>query len=130
MPVTCRNRKRHADDAPAVHDSVDAVRACFLAEQIWTCDWQVPARNDEDGEDYAVDCGGLAWFLPDDRGYTCEYGHEHIHAEVRRRERWDYAADPQEAGLLAGRGIQPVAMNGGGIDIDPQAMRYAASLPG
>ena len=78
----------------------------------------------------AAECGGLAWFLPEDRGYTCEYGHDHIYAEVRHHEGWDYAADPEEVGLLAGRGIQPVAMNGGGIEIDAQAMRYAASLPG
>lgn len=130
MPVTCGNRERHCDGEPAPHASVEAVRACFLAQQIWTCDWHVPVRNDEDGEEYAVECGGMAWFLPDDRGYTCEYGHEHIDAEVRRRERWDYVADSQEAGLLAGRGVHPVAMNGGGIDIDLQALHYAISLPG
>lgn len=104
--------------------------ACCLAKQIWVCDWHVPFRNDEDGEEYAIECGGLAWYLPDDRGYTCEHGHDHVYAEVRRREGWDHAADREEAGLLAGCGIRPVAMNGGGIDIDLEAMRYAASLPG
>lgn len=130
MPVNCGNRNRHAAGEPITHASVDAVRACFLAEQTWVCEWLVPLMNPEDGETVAVDCGGLAWFLPEDRGYTCEYGHDHIYAEVRHREGWDYAADPEEAGLLAGRGIQPVAMNGGGIDIDAGARSYAASLPG
>ncbi|MGW4528857.1 hypothetical protein [Amycolatopsis sp. NPDC004378] len=130
MPVNCGNRRRHADGEPAAHASADAVRACFLAEETWTCDWLTAHTNPEDGEQYTVECGGLAWFLPEGRGHTCEHGHDHIYAEVRHREGWDYAADPDEAGLLAGRGIQPVAMNGGGIAIDDGARRYAASLPG
>lgn len=130
MPVNCGNHSRHADGGPATHASVDAVRACYLAEETWVCNWLVALVNPEDGEECAAECGGLAWFLPDDRGYTCEHGHDHVNDEVRQREGWDYAADPGEAGLLAGRGIQPVAMDGGGIDVDVDAMHYAAGLPG
>ncbi|HET6286473.1 MAG TPA: hypothetical protein VFG15_06950 [Amycolatopsis sp.] len=130
MPVTCGNRRRHPDRETATHATVAAVRACYLAREIWPCGWQTGRVNPEDGEQYVVECDGLTWYLPDDRGYACEHGHTHIYAEVRQLEGWDYAADPEEAGLLAGRGIQPAAMNGGGIDIDHQAMRYAMSLPG
>lgn len=124
----CGNRARHTDGEPVAHTSIDAVRACHLAEEVWACEWLVPRFNHEDGEQYTVECGGLSWHLPENRGYTCEHGHDHIYDEVRRRERWDYAADEDEAGLLAGRGIHPAAMNGGPIDINPDAMRYAASL--
>ncbi|GAA2679024.1 MULTISPECIES: hypothetical protein [Actinosynnema] len=127
MPV-CGNRSRHTDGKPVVHASVDAVRACCLADEVWACRWLVARFNHEDGEEYVVECGGLSWHLPDDRGHTCEHGHDHIYADVREREGWDYAADPDEAGLLAGRGVHPVAMNGGAIEINYQAMRYAASL--
>lgn len=130
MPVKCGNRQAHADGGPAVHASVEAVRACFQAGRTWPCDWLVGETDPEDGELRTRDCGGLAWLLPDGRGYTCEHGHEHIHDEVRRSEGWDYAADPQEAGLLAGRGVRPVAMDGGGIAVDSAAAAYAASLPG
>lgn len=124
MPVNCGNRARHADGAAVTHASVDAVRACYLAGETWACDWLVPLVNPEDGEvSVAVECGGLSWHLPDGRGYTCEYGHDHVYAEVRQKEGWDYVVDPEEAGLLAGRGVVPVAMNGGPIDIDPSAFR-------
>jgi hypothetical protein len=130
MSVNCGNRRRHADGGPAAHASIDAVRACCLAEETWFCDWQTAHNHPEDGEQYVLECGGLAWSLPGDRGYTCEHGHDHIYADVCDREGWGYVADPEEAGLLAGRGVQPVAMNGGGIEIDSAAMHYAASLPG
>lgn len=129
MSITCGNRARHTDGGPAVHASVKAVRACYLAPETWDCEWMFALTHPEDGLTYTILCGGLSWFLVDGRGYTCESGHEEIYAEVRAAERWDYAADPEEAGLLAGCGVQPVAMNGGGIDIDPGAFHYAAGLP-
>lgn len=130
MPVSCGNRRRHVGGEPVTHASAAAVHACFFAEEIFTCGWRTAAVHPEDGEHYEVECGGLSWYLRDGRGYTCEDGHEHIYAEVCHREGWDYAADSAEAGLLAGRGIRPVAMNGGPIDVDPGALRYAMSLPG
>lgn len=128
MPVTCGNRARHADGKPAVHADVTEVRECYLGPQTWRCDWLFGVRHPEDGEIYAVPCGARAWYLPAGRGYTCAAGHEHIYAEVRAAEGFDYAADEVEAGLLAGRGVRPVAMNGGPIDIDTGAFRYAAGL--
>ncbi len=130
MPITCGNRAGHPDGRPATHATIGAVRACCTAERTWACDWLVPHMHPEDGEIYTLECGGLAWDLPDDRGHTCEFGHEHVHAEARHAEGWDYAADPEEAGLLAGRGVIPVAMDGGPIDIDTGAFTYAAALPG
>ncbi|MDT7785195.1 MAG: hypothetical protein QOF58_3614 [Pseudonocardiales bacterium] len=129
MPV-CGNRARHAEGTPVAHASVAAIRACFLEEEVWPCSWLVELTNPEDGESTYVECAGLTWYLPGNRGYACENGHEHIYDHVRADEGWDYVADPEEAGLLAGRGVRPVAMNGGSIDIDHGAFRYAAGLPG
>lgn len=129
MPV-CGNRARHGREVRVRHDTVEGVRACFREEEIWECGWLNELVNPEDGEIVAVACKGVTWYLPDGRGYECEHGHDHIYCEVRASEGWDYAADPQEAGLLAGRGVHPVAMNGGPIDVDPGARAYAASLPG
>lgn len=126
MSVTCGNSAKHESGGPMAHASVEAVRACCQDKTIGACTWNV-LIDTEDGP-MAVECGGLMWLLADGRGYTCEFGHERIYDEVRKDEGWDYAADPEEAGLLAGRGVTPVAMNGGPIDINLEAMRHAASL--
>jgi hypothetical protein len=105
------------------HEDAAAARRCQAGET-WICGWQYQVYVE--GEPYIRGCTGAAWDTG--RGFTCEWGHEHVTAEVRHAEGWDYAADPEEAGLLAGVGVQPVAMNGGGIDIDPGAMQYAMSI--
>lgn len=129
MPV-CGNRARHDKGVQVVHATVDLVRVCFLDKDVWDCTWLSWVTNPEDGERTTEECGGLTWNLPDGRGYACEHGHSHVYDEVRASERWDYAADEEEAGLLAGRGTRPVAMDGGPIDFDLGAFRYAAGLPG
>lgn len=108
------------------HASAEAARACHFAEETWPCDWQVLVDT-EDGP-MPVECRGLSWFLADGRGYTCEFGHEHIHAEVLVRRGRAYAADPEEAGLLAARGVVPMAMDGGSIAVDPGAFHYGLTL--
>lgn len=128
MPFNCGNRARHASGQPEHHATIDAVRACYLESETWPCTWLMSYTHPEDGEIRTVECAGLSWFLLDNRGYICEHGHEHIYAEVRAVERWDYAADPEEAGLLAGRGVRPIAMDGTAIDIDLAAFRYAAGI--
>lgn len=132
MEITCGNLEVH-EGILVKHASVEAVRACFAGRVIGTCNWlvAVPAHFVPELDDwcdpYERDCGALMWDLVDGRGYTCESGHEHIYDEVRAHERWDYAADSGEAGLLAGYGVHPVAMDGTGIEIDLNAMRHAMS---
>lgn len=120
--IRCGNR-RH--ETVTHHRDVATVRRCFSDTETWDCSWLVPFHYPEDGETGSRECGGLSWYLPDGRGYECENGHDHIYDEVRAAEGWDYAADPDEAGLLAGVGVRPVAMNGGPIEINPDAMAYA-----
>jgi hypothetical protein len=60
-----------------------------------------------------MECGAASW--ANARGWTCENGHEHVTAEVRVREGWDYAADEGEAYLLRKYGVDAVAMDGTGI---------------
>lgn len=123
--IRCGNREHQTE---TYHRDVATVRRCFSSETTWACSWLVPFHYPEDGETYTRECGGLSWELPDGRGFECEHGHDHIYDEVRAVEGWDYAADPGEAGLLAGRGVAPVAMNGGSIEIDQNAMAYAMRL--
>ena len=134
MPsISCGNHGVLGNDEPVKHSSVEAVRRCHAAET-WSCTWliEIPAGYDAQVEDWVDahvrECGGLSWYLEDGRGYECEYGHDHVYDEIRAQEGWDYAADPEEAGLLAGRGVHPVAMDGTAIEIDPGAMRYAMGL--
>lgn len=117
MAITCGNRAKH-DGQTGTHTTVDLVRACYLDPNTFTCDWlvEVPAHWVEEIEDFVdaqiVECGALAWELPDNRGWTCENGHEHIRAEVRDREGWDYAEDREEAKRLAKVGVASVQIDG------------------
>lgn len=120
--IRCGNRDHLTE---TYHRDVATVRRCFSTETTWACSWLVADGTTEDGEPWIRECGGLSWYLADGRGYECEHGHDHIYDEVRAREGWDYAADPDEAGLLAGVGVHPVAMDGGSIEINPDAMLYA-----
>jgi hypothetical protein len=125
MSIRCGNRPAHHGSI-AYHETIESVRLCYGPTETWSCSWLVP-WDTEDGPG-TRECGALSRYLPDGRGWACEHGHDHIYAEVCAAEGWDYAADPQEAGLLAGRGVRPVAMDGGHIEIDQAAMAYAASL--
>jgi len=120
--IRCGNRDH---ENITYHRDTATVRVCFSTIETWACSWLVPVYFEEDGETGTRECGGLSWNLPNGRGYECENGHDHIYCEVRAAEGWDYAADPDEAGLLAGRGVHPVAMDGTGIEINPAAMTYA-----
>ncbi|WP_410646208.1 hypothetical protein [Amycolatopsis sp. cmx-4-54] len=128
MSITCGNRAGHDDGKPAIHATIDAVRACCTAGLVWACDWLLARTHPEDGETYTVECGGLSWHLPDGRGTTCEFGHSHIYAEVRQDERWDYAEDDEEAKRLARLGVAPFTMDGKPFDIDSDALLYPAGL--
>lgn len=115
--ITCGNRARH-NGTTGAHATVDNVRRCYLDQSAEICNWliEIPAHWVEEIEDFVdarqVECGMLAWELPEGRGWTCEAGHEHIHAEVRDREGWDYAEDLDEAKRLAAVGVASVQMDG------------------
>ena len=46
------------------------------------------------------------------RGWTCAAGHEHVTAEARHAEGWEYAECYDEAKALAAAGVEPLTMSG------------------
>ena len=105
------------------HQAVEEVRECYQAARdeaagtpVWQCGWLLEGRYD-DGSRYTFPCEAPARFTPEraEGSYACTRGHDHIPAEVRYAEGWDYAADEDEAELLRRHGTQAVAMNGGAI---------------
>lgn len=69
----------------------------------------------EDAYVTTADCGAPSYILRDQAtgaevGWECEDGHQHITAQVRFEQGWEYAEDPEEAGRLARAGVVPVPM--------------------
>ena len=91
--ITCGN-------CHETHRSVEGVRVCHAGKG-WCCTWLLE-RHGEDGL-YVVECGALSW--EDERGYGCAAGHDHVYAEVRDAEGWDYASDAQEAEMMRRNGL-------------------------
>lgn len=99
------------------HPTVELVRICATAARfekagakVWPCSWDMEAMG-EDGP-YAVRCN-LPTMFTDDRGsYECVGGHDHVPAEVRFEQGWDYAEDAGAAELLAKYGTEPRDMQG------------------
>lgn len=110
MSITCGNCKK-------THRSVEAVRRCYAGEA-YPCGWQWEERDrwgvvyDENGP-VIHECEALAWDTG--RALVCEDGHEHVWAEARAAEGWDYAEDADEARRLARVGVASVGMDGGSI---------------
>jgi hypothetical protein len=115
--ITCGNCHR-------THYSVDAVRACHFAAT-FTCGWWYYGQPMDDGERPILECEALAWRA--ERGTQCDHGHEHVNAETRQGEEWEYAEDEQEAGALMAHGIRPVGMDGGSINPDLATFRRVLS---
>jgi hypothetical protein len=89
----------------------EAAPADEPAGDTWVCGWLIEAgRHPEDGETIIRECQARAFAT--DTGWACEAGHEHVTAEVRVREGWDYASDEGEAAQLAKYGTEPVQMDG------------------
>jgi len=118
MAIRCGNQAKHTETT--YHENIAAVRACHRGET-HPCNWlvSISAGWSSEIEDWvdarSVECGATSWELADGRGWTCAAGHEHIHAEVRDAERWDYADGPEEARRLAAVGVASVGMDGGPI---------------
>lgn len=84
------------------HFEVAMVKRCYAGEVV-PCTWLIDTlQYTEDGEKVIVECGAGAW--DSDRAWQCERGHEHVHAEARFDEGWDYASDEEEAGVRASYG--------------------------
>lgn len=106
--ITCGN-------CHETHFSIDGVRHCYAGDA-GVCGWQTYLRDrwgfvtNEDGERIVEECPALIW--DNGRAQVCELGHEHVHAEARYREGWDYADGPEEAQRLAKVGVGSVGMDG------------------
>lgn len=100
------------------HSAVALVKACYAGDT-GPCGWQynVPTVWSPEAEDFidahTAECDALSWW--DERGTYCEAGHEHINAETRHDEGWDYVDDAEEARRLRKLGIQAVSMRGDSI---------------
>lgn len=90
----------------------------FAARKVvegWTlsdtgCTWMVEHRE-FDGYDLAewiANCD--AELVYSDRGWLCAAGHEHVTAEVRDAEGWDYAQDAYDSAVITQAGRQAVPM--------------------
>lgn len=99
------------------HDSVAATRACHTGD-LFACHWMVEKwvgwtdeeTGQSEGDMQVVDCGAEA--IATERGWTCAAGHEHVTAEARHAEGWEYAEDWGEAKNLAAAGVEPLTMSG------------------
>jgi hypothetical protein len=113
--IVCRSGW-YADQGgcPGWHNTAAEVKACFEAKKdgAWPCSWVVQSRYD-DGSYFYHDCGAPTRYTDEARGiYECDRGHDHVPAEVRQAEGWDYAADQGEAEQLTRNGVRPMQMDG------------------
>ncbi len=103
------------------------------------CTWMVnyipePMYCEETGDvDYyddptplVRDCGAESAYS-DDR-FRCAAGHEHVSAETRDREGWDYAEDAYDAAVIAKGGRLPVPMGAGSTWTEADAGRVMAEI--
>lgn len=106
--IRCGNRTVHGKDIAVYHADIAAVKACFLGDGV--CGWFIDAgRHPEDGETMLLECGYALHYT--DRGWTCDGGHEHVTAEVRWAEHWDYCSSDEAEGM-ARVGVEPRDMQG------------------
>jgi hypothetical protein len=108
--IMCGNRSAHRSGQSESHETLDHVKECYGL--VTLCGWVYQNGYDEDGPAYRS-CVGIVTETP--RGWECSNGHEHVTAEVRYAEGWDYASDELEAAQLRKYGVQAVAMLGGSI---------------
>jgi hypothetical protein len=102
------------------HPARELVRLCFAAArdekagiEVWSCSWLMEGRYD-DGSVFTYECGLPTRYddTAQDGSYACDGGHDFVPAQARMAQGWDYAADEEEAILLARAGVRPVQMNG------------------
>lgn len=101
-------------ECPGCPDTTPAVTMCPHEDcqyrDVWPCPWLIARGRDEDGSPVITECGARA--RPTDTGWRCEAGHEHVEAEARSAQGWDYAADEGEAAGIACAGVEPRDMSG------------------
>jgi hypothetical protein len=111
--IWCNSRWSHTPERHT-HPTVELVKLCCAAAkfekagtEVWPCTWLLEGRYD-DGSVFTYECG-LPTMFTDERGsYECAGGHDHVPAEVRLEEGWDYAGDLEEARGMARHGVRPV----------------------
>lgn len=103
------------------HRTVEEVHACYRAKhdvakgiEVWACGWLMEGRYD-DGSKFTYPCEAPTRYVGGRGSFECAAGHDHVPAEVRYEQGWDYASDEEEAHYLRSHGIDAVAMNGGSI---------------
>jgi hypothetical protein len=102
-----------ADAKEALRFATEAFDAGFC---VFPCGWlyQVPTYTlyPADAEWYpdspsdvytTLACSALA--IGDERSWVCEHGHEHVHAEARHNEGWDYYDDDEIAAFTTGNAL-------------------------
>lgn len=72
------------------------------------------------------DCGAEVAY--DDDRWRCAAGHEHVSAEARDREGWDYAEDAYDAAVIAEGGRLPVPMGPRSTWTEAEAGRIMAEI--
>jgi hypothetical protein len=99
------------------HRTADEVRLCYQAAideragmEVWPCSWLLEGRYD-DGSAFTYECM-LPTRYTDGRGsYQCDGGHDHVPAQVRYEQGWDYCTEDEAEGLMRA-GTVPVGMDG------------------
>jgi hypothetical protein len=100
-------------------DKTEIVPCTWLIERRHARYCQVPFEAEcgycEENAIEQVDCGAGMYVLRDQAtgqrvGWECADGHQHVSAQVRFEQGWEYADGDGEADRLARAGVQPVPM--------------------
>jgi len=117
--IVCNSKWSHLPEKHS-HPTVDLVKACYQAArdqqggiEVWPCSWLLEGRYD-DGSIFHYACGLPTRYddTRQDGSYHCDGGHDHVPAEVRYAEGWDYTDDPDEALGMMKHGVLPVRPDG------------------
>lgn len=110
------DRTREGSNGLHWHETTDVVRSCQQAGadeargiEVWPCGWLLEGRYD-DGSVFTYPCP-MPMRVTGPGRVECDGGHEHVDAQQRYNEGWDYA-DEDEADGLVRAGTRPVDMQG------------------
>lgn len=100
------------------HESAELVKLCYAAaaderagKEVWPCSWLLEGRYD-DGSAFTYECMLPTRFTREDGSYECDGGHDHVPAQTRCEEGWDYAGDVEEATGMMRHGVRAVQPDG------------------
>jgi hypothetical protein len=113
-PVPHRIRCRSGwEGCTGQHATAAEVKSCFQAraDGAWPCSWLLEGRYD-DGSRHTYACGAPTRYTDERGSYECDRGHDHVPADVRYEQGWEYAEDADEAKRLVRAGVRPVQLDG------------------